>query len=238
MFIFAVMKVSSLQQWTNSERDYASGVALLKHFSTNRALVMVLERKETRYNRELLTKEIIRLCSKPEFVQEKDKSEKIKKQIISDDEYLRADDIIKDIIAKSKNLYKHCAVIHHKLVMITDEAMKTAQSEKRQAEDLFTRVNELLSVKNTGDLCNELLDKEDELNELFFQIDYWKKFGKLPGDSAKAKLEDADKFTIQKKLNNVRSAISKAKKNEKRKGEIPELEALRNALEIKLNELI
>ncbi|HQW95335.1 MAG TPA: hypothetical protein PLU58_06005 [Saprospiraceae bacterium] len=232
------MQVSSLQQWAKGNRDYQSGVALLKCFSTNRALVMILERKETRYNRDLLTKEIIKLCAKPEFLQHEQKSEKKVKQIISDDEYLRADDAIKDIVSRSKTIYKHCAVLHHKLVMITDEAIQIARKEKRQGDDYYHRINELLSSKNTGDLCNELLDKEDELNELYFEIDYWKKFGKLPGDSAKAKIEDEDKFTIQKKLNNVRSTISKVKKNEKRKGEIPELEAMRNALELKLNELI
>lgn len=170
-----------LTAWLSSDREYWSGVKLLKKHSSNAFLIRMLSSGEDTYNAEKLIELIA--------------------------------DLAEDEKAAAKALPEDVAAMSGRAGQAMDE---------RAALKAQLRV--LPGPDERKKAAFEILRLNQELNELFRQLDFYERFGHLPKPDA---LPD-DPVELLKKRGNIRTYISRAR----RAGDSAKLQSLQEELDM------
>jgi hypothetical protein len=192
-----------LEAWLNSrDKDYEEGLSLFRQLGDGGFLLTVLEIGETDYNRHKLLEALIDL-SKVGEAPAPDQLTVKEIGIATDAEYNRFPDEVRKLVADLKDLYKINAHRHGELSAYIKQSLKLVDLQER---------TKFLKQNKTGDLANMILDTSDEIEELKLKIDHFKLTGqRLP--KRESLPEEMSLFDLTRMQRNLRSRISKSKKN-------------------------
>jgi hypothetical protein len=225
--------MNEIRQWLGSNRDYFSGLKLFQPHCKSKVLFEMLRQGETKFNKAKLYKHLVEIAN-----QVVEKTVYTPKEILTDFEYKTAGDDVRKLKAQATQLFKENAKRHNDCNMYLQLAMDEAERFRKDISKYYNTINSCLKKNKVDDLVHAILDTDDELAALYYKIDYWKIYKKLPSETAEIKINTTDKYFIKRTIQNLSAQISKLKKNEKRKNEIPNLKQQKEVLEKKLDELI
>jgi hypothetical protein len=222
------MAIQEITIWLSGRKEYESGLSLIRRYSQRAILKRMLEIGETEFNRAKMIEELIELNrSEKALVNVKPAQEQ---KILTDSEYEAAPTEVREIKKRATELFKTNARRHAQLCNIVQEALRL-HGKDREA------VNAYLKDRNSGIIANEILDADEELSEMFFRIDHWRKFGELPSATAIDVPEETDVVELIRQRNNLRCQVSKKKKKPGNEKAIKELQIRIDALQKQIDAL-
>lgn len=238
------MSKNVLADWLGSDKDYSIGLELLKqlepgsyhveflskHSSLGFAKKKLIELLEEYRNQGTVAKAVD--TSKINASIDSGKPERIEvfRTFTRDDSKLPEE--IKPIAELAKQRYKEAAAMYAQLSGLWDAAFALHPNDIQKA-------NDYLLANGSGRKVNEYLDKCDEFDRLFVQVNYYNEHLKMPDPPVISSDDLPDgKYELQMQLQACREFISKNKKKPKRASEVVAMIALRDATLKKLNELI
>lgn len=201
------MAIVDIEIWLKGKLEYASGLDLINRYSDNRALKMMLAKGETAFNREKMIEELTALNRSGE-AEYKVRPQPQERKILDESEWMRAPEAVRELKKTATALFKENARKHAKLCHLAAEG-------KRLHGNDINAINKYLKENNAGIIANEILDADEEMAELFRNIDFWRANGKLPEDILPVAIDDTDKAELIRQRNNLRSNLSKARKKNK-----------------------
>ena len=180
--------MSSVKDWLNGPRDYATGVALYAAYGTNAALKAAFEQGESEYRKERLLKELR---------------------------------LLKDTVpAIAPVAAEHSTRVFASPVasVVLPEQAVPEEKDPYRAEwlPLYAEMNALrhrLEDANDdierGGMAHRILELERQCMSVWARRDYWRRTGQHIAPAQPETNAVTDKNMLQKRLNNVRSSVSK-----------------------------
>jgi len=199
--------------WLNSSRDYDAGVALFTKHGKGTYLKAMLAAGPTYYNKIKLTEELIKISKAgtqeqaPKPVAEPKKAHP-KSLFRPDMDTLPTE--VQQVYKEATHLFKENARVHSGLM----EHVRLALSKPTESE-----ANDYLASVGAGVTVNEILDRDDELSELYKKINHYEQHGSLP-EIKPLELLGLTPLEMVREIRNKRSFVSKQRNNNKRAAEV------------------
>lgn len=160
------MATIEVSEWLNNKvKDYSKGLQILERSGEKSFLMNVLKMGENQFTKQKMLEAITTIARKPENIYLP------KKTIATPAEYVRLPPSAQQMVDQAKDLMKLNSDRHGELRGLINMALRIQDPVDLE---LFLKDNQ------TGDLANRILDTDDQLAELYRQIDYCKANGKLP----------------------------------------------------------
>lgn len=190
------MVLGELGAWLTDVSNVDLMLDLYDDFGTNDTLKARMRNNVLAY-RDIITQELQSYYNthKSEDVPENFVGKQKLTGIWVEDNYDGLPEEIKALVQYGKKLFKETSYLHQKLNTIVDP-------------------HELAVTVHT------LLDKDDEKEAVFAKIDFYKEHKQLPLENVSVDLNSLDGVDLVKRRNNIRSRVSKLKKD---KGKVVEL---------------
>ena len=194
----------TIQEWLNSDRNYAAGVALYNTHGTNVNLKRFFTRPETKLTTDKLLYELQQLVQPMVQVPTPKPEDFIKHTPITKPKIDRAllPQQYQALDVKKGRLYDMARYLRTQL----ENAVEQNQKEKLQ------------------DLALKIVKTWREIDAIWLKLDYWNEHGQMMPETGKAKidLDTATENEMLKHRNNLRSSVSKLKKKPKRVNDLIE----------------
>lgn len=193
--------MNKIQQWLKSDRDYTTGLNLLRKECDNKTLLAVLSSGETRYNKKRLLRELNAYRSKPEEapVFTAAPRKEIKEVGIGRPAIEAFPPALHPAFKRQDKLYALVNHLHPQL----DTLYKYNQGECKNA-------------------VNALVDAWAEIDAIYRILDYYTKHGTILNNKymPAPEAEPMSFAQVVKRVRNLRTYISKYKNNVKRQLEV------------------
>jgi len=198
-----------ISDWLSGKQDYNTGVELYKKYGTNNYLKELFAEGEDDYNREKLTEELQQLGRDVKPVY------KFKRTLSDPEEdFSKLPEVVQNWIEAAKLLFKQNA---HRQSMLCN----------------------LPGKQERGELAHKILAVDDELQELYWKIDFYKITKELPPELPEISLpEEMSALDIKEEIQRLSVQISKQKNNTKRAEDVKAWQARKALLSNYLHELV
>ncbi|MDJ1480279.1 hypothetical protein QNI16_07270 [Cytophagaceae bacterium YF14B1] len=183
----------TIQQWLIGTQDYKAGVELYQKFGKSAVWKNILSQGETEYNRDKLLSLLTELAG--ELASKPVAAPKLEVHRPAPEPGSLLDKVKSEWVP----LYKRMSFLHTQLTH--------------------------LPAKERGELAFEILSLDKQINQIWKKEKFVQQHGQLPAESiceSKAAHDLSTQIGIQKRILNLRSSISKHKKNPKRKADLTE----------------
>ena len=222
--------MNDIKAWLTGTREYVKGVSLYEKYGSSRVLKTVFAKGISSVNSARLLQELIRLSeTKHEVITE---AKKLKETgIYTGDDFSQLPQAVQLLINRAKDKYKEIANWKSKLNIL--------YLNSHQFPDI-KRKNEYMLLAGAGDIANTILDLDDERADLLFQIDFFRREGRLPDapQDPEQTLLEMTEGEIRSEIQRLRPQVSKNKNKEMRAGEVAAWRLRLAQLERRLDELV
>lgn len=211
------MLKDQVNQWLKDGADYFKGLQLFEQHSKNTALLSLFETGPGVFTSRKLREELVKLSDSSKPAEKKytapvnESFKKFATHVKPDIDISSLPDELKQHNIRKGELYRKAAYLHSQLAIIPsdEERYKAAKT---------------------------IIDSFNEINQIWAWLDYWHEHKKLHPDLVPAEARKVFGMSEMKRMQNLRSYISRDANNEKKadkvakwKVELLELEALYNA---------
>jgi len=200
------MQKKDIQTWLSSrDHDWKEGLALFVAFSNNKNMLRVLlSHSETVRSKNMLKYELKKIIRTSTSVSGKKKNHISQKLSIDSQTRKTINPIL-----KTPNILLWPATGEQSANPVIKPLMDQIKSLFVEAASIFYQLHHL-PKKECELACLRILDLSDDRDRLWFQVDYFKKYGVLPSSA-----DVTSQSVLKDKLHNLRTYISKHREHVK-----------------------